>query len=148
MRAVVQKVSSASVTVDGVISGEIGFGLLVLLGINHTDNHQTVNWMAKKLANLRIFPDDQGKMNKSVLEIDAGGILIISNFTVYGHVSNGFRPSFSEAARPDIAEPRYNQLVDELSQNYPLRIATGKFGAMMKVSLTNEGPVTLIIEKD
>ena len=148
MKAVVQRVSEAEVLIDGLSHGKINHGLLVLLGIRSGDNETTVKWFAKKLANLRIFPDSEGKMNKSVMDIQGGGILVISNFTLYGEISNGFRPSFSDAARPEHAEPLYNQLLDEIRNNYQVNLQSGVFGAMMQVTLTNDGPVTLIIEKD
>jgi D-aminoacyl-tRNA deacylase len=147
VKAVVQKVSSASVSVEGNQCGTINRGLLVLLGITHDDNPDTVRWMANKLANLRIFPDEEGKMNKSVLDISNGGILVISNFTLYGEISSGFRPSFTKAARPEIAEPLYELMLGELKSNFNLNIQSGIFGAMMDVQLINDGPVTIIIEK-
>ena len=148
MKAVVQRVSDAEVFIDSKSHGKINKGMLVFLGIRSGDNETTVKWFAKKLANLRIFPDSEGKMNKSVMEIQDGGLLIISNFTLYGEISNGFRPSFSDAARPEHAEPLYNKLLDEIRDNYEVHLQSGVFGAMMQVRLTNDGPVTLIIEKD
>ena len=148
MKAVVQRVSEAEVLIDGLSHGKINHGLLVLLGIRSGDNETTVKWFAKKLANHRIYPDSEAKMNKSVMDIQGARILVISNFTLYGEISNGFRPSFSDAARPEHAEPLYNQLLDEIRNNYQVNLQSGVFGAIMQVSLINDGPVTLIIEKD
>jgi D-aminoacyl-tRNA deacylase len=145
MKAVVQRVKDAKVEINGKIVGEIDHGLLVLLGIIEGDDSH-IDWMCNKLANLRIFPDDEGKMNRSVSDV-GGGILIVSNFTLYGNVQKGFRPSFGKAAHPDISEPIYDKLVDHFKEKYDVRLATGKFGAMMDVSLVNDGPVTIIIEK-
>ena len=146
MRAVIQRVSKACVKIDGKVSGEIDTGLVVLLAVNNTDTYDTVEWFSNKLANLRIFPDNAGKMNKSVLDCN-GGILLVSNFTVYGDANKGFRPSFIEAAHPDIAEPLYNEMISYLKKFYPIKIETGVFGAMMDIELVNDGPVTIIIEK-
>lgn len=146
MKAVVQRVSSAAVKVDGITKGEIGKGLLVLLGIKEGDNEETIRWFSNKLVNLRIFPDETNKINHSVLDIN-GGILLISNFTLYGDTRKGYRPSFSKAAAPDIAEPLYEKMLDFLRQHNPIQIEAGIFGAMMDVSLVNDGPVTVIIEK-
>lgn len=147
MRAVVQRCKSANVTVDGKICGEIGAGLMVLIGINSTDNDKTIAWMADKLANLRIFSDIDGKMNLSLLDVNAD-MLIVSNFTLYGDARKGLRPSYIEAAPPEISEPVYNKIIDYLKSNYKFKIETGIFGAMMDVQLINDGPVTLIIDKD
>jgi len=146
MRAVVQRVSKASVTIGNIVKGEIGAGLCILLAIGEEDNFDTIRWMANKLVNLRIFNDEEGKMNKSVLDI-GGGLLIISNFTLYGDAKKGFRPSFAHAARPEISEPLFGQLIDFMRKNYPIKIETGEFGAMMDVGLVNDGPVTVIVEK-
>ena len=147
MKCVVQKVSSAKVCVEGKTVGNINSGLLVLAGFKATDNTEIVKWMCNKLANLRVFKDEEEKLNRSVLDIQ-GEILIISNFTLYGDVQRGFRPSFTEAANSQISEPIYNEMVDTLRNNYPIKVETGIFGAMMEVSLLNDGPVTIIIEKD
>ncbi|MFN5876264.1 MAG: D-aminoacyl-tRNA deacylase [Ignavibacteria bacterium] len=150
MIALVQRVGQAHVEVDGRPIGSIGKGLLVLLGITHTDSLETCDWIAKKLVTLRIFADDEGKMNKSVVDV-GGSILVVSQFTLYGELAKGTRPSFIKAARPEHAEPLYNELVQmlhNLSAKHPnTRIETGSFGAMMDVHLTNDGPVTLIIER-
>jgi D-tyrosyl-tRNA(Tyr) deacylase len=146
MKAVVQRVSSANVKIDGKVHGEIGQGLLVLLGIKEGDDAETMKWFSNKLVNLRVFADRDGKMNRSVLDIE-GGILLISNFTIYGDTRKGYRPSFSKAAKPESAEPLYNKMLDFLRDNNPIKIESGIFGAMMDVSLVNDGPVTVIIEK-
>jgi D-tyrosyl-tRNA(Tyr) deacylase len=147
MKAVVQRVSKASVKINGKIHGEISKGLLVLLGVKHGDDDNIVKWFANKLLNLRVFPDDEGKMNRSVLDID-GGILLISNFTIYGDTRKGYRPSFSKAAPPEQSEPVYQKLLDTLREVSDLKIEAGVFGAMMDVELVNDGPVTVIIEKE
>ncbi len=145
MRAVVQRVSKASVEIEGKICGKIDKGIVVFIAINESDNDKSIEWMSNKLVNLRIFSDDNGKMNKSVNEIQ-GGILLISNFTLYGDTKKGFRPSFVHSARPDISEPIFNKLLNYLKTNYDLKIETGKFGAMMNIELVNDGPVTIIID--
>jgi D-tyrosyl-tRNA(Tyr) deacylase len=147
MRAIVQRVSKAKVTVDNVITGKIQKGLLVLLAISQTDTFKEIEWMANKLVNLRIFSDEQQKMNKSVLD-NEGAILIVSNFTLYGSVERGFRPSFTGSAPAEFAEKMYDEMVKYMREIYPVRIETGIFGAMMDVELINDGPVTLIIDKD
>lgn len=147
MRAVVQRVSKASVEIDGEIKASIGEGLLVLLAVCESDNEEIMKWMCNKLANLRVFPDSEDKMNLSVLDT-GGSIMIISNFTLYGELKKGFRPNFMKAAKPEISEPLYDKTVEYLRANYPVKIETGDFGAMMKIELINEGPVTIIIDKD
>ena len=144
MRAVVQRVSSARVRVDGEVMGEIGAGLLVLLGITHDDTPQQGDWLAEKLVGLRIFEDDTGKMNRSLDEV-GGSMLIVSQFTLYGDCRKGRRPSFIEAARPEVAIPLYESFIRSV-QALGVPVATGKFGAMMQVELSNEGPVTLIVD--
>lgn len=139
MRAVVQRVSQASVTVDGVVTGAITSGLLVLLGVAPNDGAAEVRWIVDKIANLRIFPDEAGKMNRSVRDI-GGGVLVVSQFTLYGDASKGRRPSFIGAAPPEIARPLYEQVADALGA------ARGVFGAHMEVALVNDGPVTLILD--
>jgi D-aminoacyl-tRNA deacylase len=146
MRAIVQRVSSAKVNINNSIYNQIDNGLVVFIAITHTDDKEIMKWMCNKLTNLRVFPDDDNKMNKSVLDCK-GGILLISNFTIYGDAGKGFRPSFIKAAPPEIAEPVYQSMVNYLKNNYPIKIATGKFGAMMDVELINDGPVTIFIEK-
>lgn len=145
MRAVVQRVSKAQVTVEGKVCGAIGKGLLVLLGISHEDNEANLVWMVKKLVGLRIFEDEAGKMNLSVTEI-GGKVLVVSQFTLYANVQKGRRPSFIEAAEPDVAEPLYLKFCELLSaENIP--VEKGVFGAKMDVELVNDGPVTIVIEK-
>ena len=144
MRAVVQRVRSSKVVVSDKVVGEIGSGLLVLLGVRTGDTIDQARWLADKIICLRIFEDDQGKMNVSVA--DAGGsVLVVSQFTLYGDCSKGRRPSFIDAARPEVAEPLYEAFADAVRlQGVP--IATGEFGAMMQVELVNDGPVTLIMD--
>ena len=146
MRAVVQRVSSARVEVDGQVVGEIGRGLMVLVAVTLGDTAENARWLAEKIASLRIFPDDDDKMNRDVAEI-GGGVLVISQFTLYGDCKKGRRPSFIDAARPEIAEPLYEAVINGF-RGVGIPTATGKFGAMMSVHLVNEGPVTLIIESD
>ncbi len=139
MRAVLQRVARAEVRVDGHVTGKIGRGLMVLLGVGSSDGPAQVAWMADKLEGLRIFPDDAGKMNLSVRDVGAG-ILVVSQFTLYGDASRGKRPSFTGAAHPDVARPLYQSLVDRLGAQ------AGVFGADMQVELVNDGPVTLVLE--
>jgi D-aminoacyl-tRNA deacylase len=145
MRLVLQRVSSASVRIDGEVSGEIGHGLLLLVGFREGDGDEELAWMAKKVLGLRIFADQDGKMNGSVEEV-GGGLLVVSQFTLYGDARKGRRPSFVEAAQPDIAIPLYERFVALLAES-GLPVETGEFGAMMEVSLVNDGPVTLILER-
>jgi D-tyrosyl-tRNA(Tyr) deacylase len=145
VRVVVQRVNRAAVTVHGQIVGTIGLGLLVLAGFTEGDGEAAVDWMAEKLANLRIFSDDEGKMNRSVLEA-GGSVLVVSQFTLYGDAQKGRRPSFVSAARPEIAEPLYERLAAALRAQ-GVSVATGQFGAMMAVELVNDGPVTLLLER-
>ena len=146
MRAVVQRVSNASVTVDGNIVGEIGAGLLVLLAAGEGDTEAEARWLAHKTANLRIFSDAEGKMNLSVQAI-GGSALVVSQFTLYGYIRRGFRPSFVKAAPPDVAEALVNVFVDAL-RAAGVPVETGVFRAHMHVSLVNDGPVTIILEKE
>jgi len=144
MRAVVQRVGKAAVVVDSESVGEIGAGILVLLGVNRDDNESNAEKMVDKVLNLRIFNDDQGKMNLSCLEVN-GDALVISQFTLYGDCRKGRRPSYAHAAEPEKAERLYEYFVRKMRE-FPLKVETGIFGAMMSVSLVNEGPVTLIVE--
>ena len=144
MRVVVQRVSRASVTIDGEVGGAIGRGLLVLLGVTHADTPEQARWLAEKIAGLRIFPDADGKMNRDVAEA-GGSVLVVSQFTLYGSCEKGRRPSFIAAARPEQAIPLYEQFVNELKA-LGVPVATGRFGAMMQVELVNDGPVTLILD--
>lgn len=146
MIALVQRVKQAHVDVDGNTVGQIEKGLLILLGIHQEDTPVELKWVAKKVANLRIFPDDEGKMNRSLIDVD-GEALVVSQFTLYGNTQKGNRPSFIASAPPAIAEPLYERFVDELSQWVNKPVGTGVFGAMMDVHLINDGPVTLIVER-
>lgn len=146
MRAVIQRVSQASVSVAGEIHGKIGSGLVVLLGIRHGDNETDLRWLADKIVKLRIFGDQDGKMNLSVADI-GGEVLIISQFTLYGDCRKGRRPGFSGAAPPEIAEPLYNKFIEEV-KGRRLRVASGTFQAEMAVALTNDGPVTLLVDSE
>jgi D-tyrosyl-tRNA(Tyr) deacylase len=146
MRVVLQRVSSASVTIDGRCVGEIGTGLVLLVGFTDHDGQDAVRWMADKVVGLRIFSDDEGKMNLSLADV-AGDLLVVSQFTLYGDTRKGRRPSFVHAAHPDLAIPLYDQFVDELRGRAPGKVETGEFGAMMDVALVNAGPVTLVLER-
>lgn len=145
MRVVVQRVAHAKVTVEGRVTGEIGRGLLVLQGIVPSDTAADGDWLAQKLTKLRIFEDADGKMNLSLADI-AGGILLVSQFTLHASTAKGTRPSFNAAARPEIARPRYELFQQQLATTLGRPVATGEFGAMMQVSLVNDGPVTLVID--
>jgi D-aminoacyl-tRNA deacylase len=145
MRAVIQRVSRASATINGKIKSEIGPGLLVLLGIEEADNDDDVEWLGNKIVQLRIFNDPNGVMNLSVLET-TGDILAISQFTLHARTRKGNRPSYIRAARPEVAIPLYNRFVNRLSQLLGKEIGTGEFGAMMQIGLINDGPVTIIID--
>lgn len=145
MRAVVQRVSSARVTVGEEITGEIGPGLLVLLGVGPADTEADAQWLADKICALRIFADAEDRMNLSV--VDRGcGVLVVSQFTLFASTKKGTRPSFNDAAKPDLAIPLYETFCRMAAQALGRPVATGRFGAMMQVSLTNDGPVTLIID--
>jgi D-tyrosyl-tRNA(Tyr) deacylase len=145
MRAVIQRVSSASVrTADG-LSGEIGTGLLVFLGIARNDGAADCVWLAQKIVSLRVFPDEAAQMSRSVNDIE-GGILVVSQFTLHASVRKGTRPSFNDAARSEVAGPLYEEFILQLQTALGRRVQTGKFGALMKVSLVNDGPVTIIID--
>jgi len=144
MRAVVQRVSQARVRIDDAVVGKIGPGLLVLLGVAKTDTHAEAQWLADKIVSLRIFNDPDGKMNLGLEEIH-GEMLIVSQFTLYGDCSKGRRPSFIDAAGPDIAVPLYEAFINAVKA-LGIRTATGRFGAMMQVELVNDGPVTVIVE--
>ncbi len=144
MRAVVQRVSRASVTVESEVTGAIGPGLCVLVGVTHSDDEALARKLAERLWKLRIFADDEGKMNRSVADI-GGSVLIISQFTLYGDARKGNRPSYGDAARPEQAEPLIELLVEQL-RSLGAEVATGRFGADMKVDLVNDGPVTISLE--
>ena len=145
MRVVLQRVSRAKVTVEGRVTGEIGHGLLLLVGFTEGDTEDALGWMAEKVVGLRVFRDDEGKMNRSVEEAD-GALLVVSQFTLYGDARKGRRPSFVDAARPETAIPLYERFLALLRQT-GRRVETGEFGAMMDVELVNDGPVTLILER-
>ncbi|MGL4551421.1 MAG: D-aminoacyl-tRNA deacylase [Gemmataceae bacterium] len=144
MRAVIQRVSRAAVTVGGEAVGAIGPGLMVLLGVAPDDTPQRVRWLADKVVNLRVFADGEGKMNRSVVEA-GGGVLVVSQFTLYGDVRKGRRPSFVGAAGPDVAVPLYEAFVAAV-RSHGVAVATGRFGADMAVELVNDGPVTLVVD--
>lgn len=146
MKVVVQRAASSKVTVNRRVVGEINHGLLLLVGVHQEDDEKIMHWMCNKILNLRIFEDKEGKMNKSVQDI-GGEILVVSQFTLYGDAKKGSRPSFIEAARPEKAEPMYDKMIEYLKKNSKLNIESGEFGAMMKIHLVNDGPVTLILEK-
>lgn len=145
MRIVVQRVSEASVIIEGNVHGAIEQGLLVLLGIEHEDAETDADWLIQKIGGMRIFSDKEGKMNLSVKDLN-GSFLVISQFTLHASTKKGNRPGFTQAARPDIAIPLYNYFVEELRNQTQLNIETGIFGADMKVSLTNDGPVTIVMD--
>lgn len=145
MRVVIQRVSEASVSIASRLKGSIGKGLLILLGIEHSDTSEDVNWLVSKINRLRIFNDIEGVMNLSVQEI-GGEILIVSQFTLHAKTKKGNRPSYVKAATPEIAIPLYNEFIKRMEQEIGKKVATGEFGAMMMVSLVNDGPVTIIID--
>ena len=145
MRAVVQRVSSASVSIDGAVVGEIGPGLMVLLGVAEGDTPADGAWLAQKIAQLRIFADDADRMNRSVQDI-AGGVLVVSQFTLFASTRKGTRPSFNGAAAPELANSLYQDFVRQLEALLGRPVPTGRFGAMMQVALVNDGPVTLLID--
>ncbi len=145
MRAIVQRVSRASVMIDGEAVGAIGTGLLVLLGITHADNVEGARWLAEKIAGLRIFNDADGKMNRDLTDV-GGAMLIVSQFTLYGDCHKGKRPSFIDAAPPSVAIPLYEEFINSV-KGLGIAVATGRFGADMQVELVNDGPVTLIVER-
>ncbi|WP_281989421.1 D-aminoacyl-tRNA deacylase [Aquimarina aggregata] len=145
MRAVIQRVSDASVTVKGDIVSEINQGLLILLGIEDDDDHEDVGWLSKKVANLRIFGDENDIMNKSILDIK-GDAIVVSQFTLHASTKKGNRPSYIKAAKPDVAIPLYEAFIKQLEKDLGKQVGTGIFGADMKVSLLNDGPVTILVD--
>lgn len=145
MRAVIQRVSKASVTVDGKVTGKIGEGLLVLLGIEDADGDEDLQWLSGKIVNLRIFNDDAGVMNRSVLE-EGGGILLVSQFTLHASTKKGNRPSYIRASKPPVAIPLYEKMIAQLEKDLGKRIECGVFGGDMKVELLNDGPVTIVMD--
>lgn len=144
MRAVVQRVSSSSVDSEGVRTGSIGKGFCVLLGVTHSDTEEDARWLAEKIAGLRVFEDDEGKLNRSLTDVN-GQMLIVSQFTLYGDCRHGRRPSFSGAARPEQAERLYEKFVED-ARSLGIHAETGVFQTMMTVNIVNDGPVTLIID--
>lgn len=145
MRAVIQRVSEASVSIEGELAGRIGAGFLLLLAVEAEDGTEDLQWLAKKISQMRIFEDEEGKMNRSLL--DCGGeALVVSQFTLHASTKKGNRPSFTKAARPEQSEPLYLQFVETLSEILGKPCPTGRFGANMQVSLINDGPVTIIID--
>ncbi|MGF7078752.1 D-aminoacyl-tRNA deacylase [Mucilaginibacter sp. UYCu711] len=145
MRAVIQRVSEASCRVDSQVTGEIGPGFLVLLGIEDADTEEDLQWLARKIYGMRVFGDENGLMNKALADVD-GSILLISQFTLFAQTKKGNRPSFIKAARPDNAIPLYEQMIKTLDSLTGKKTATGIFGADMKISLVNDGPVTIIMD--
>ncbi|MBA4300203.1 D-tyrosyl-tRNA(Tyr) deacylase [Algoriphagus alkaliphilus] len=145
MIAVIQRVTESAVKIDGKIKSEIGLGLMILLGIEDADNQEDIEWLSKKIVNLRIFPDENGVMNRSVMEV-GGEILLISQFTLHASTKKGNRPSYIKAAKPDIAVPMYEKMIATLETELGKSIGTGEFGADMKVSLINDGPVTIVMD--
>lgn len=145
MRVVIQRVSEASVTIENVIKGKIGRGFMILLGVESEDTQEDIEWLTSKICGLRVFSDAEGLMNESILDMD-GEILLISQFTLHASTKKGNRPSFLKAAKPDVAIPLYEKFIGVLSKKLKKQVKTGVFGADMKVSLVNDGPVTLTID--
>ena len=145
MRVLLQRVTNANVTIKQKVKGEIGPGILILLGITGDDSEEDIDWLVRKILSLRIFEDDEGKMNASVMDT-GGDLLVVSQFTLHARVKKGTRPSFDKAAHPDVAIPLYETFVARLSEAAGKTVPTGEFGAMMEVSLVNDGPVTIWID--
>jgi D-tyrosyl-tRNA(Tyr) deacylase len=145
MRAVIQRAKAASVQIDGVVKSQIDFGLLILLGIEMADTDEDIEWLCKKIKGLRIFNDEAGVMNKSVMNV-GGGLMVVSQFTLHASTKKGNRPSYIRAAKPDFAIPMYERFVARLAEITGIEVQTGKFGADMKVRFTNDGPVTIIMD--
>lgn len=145
MRAVIQRVTHASVEIDKLVKSEIGPGMLILLGIEHDDGEEDIAWLCGKISKLRIFDDDQGIMNLALPEVD-GDALVVSQFTLHASTRKGNRPSYIRAARPETAIPLYERFIEELQMVLGKKVRTGEFGAMMQVHLVNDGPVTIIID--
>lgn len=145
MIVVIQRVSESAVKIDSKIKAQIGLGLMILLGIEEADGQEDIDWLSKKIVNLRIFPDENGVMNRSVLEV-GGEILLISQFTLHASTKKGNRPSYIKAAKPDLAIPMYEKMIQALESELGKSIGTGEFGADMKVSLINDGPVTIVMD--
>ncbi len=147
MRAVVQRVSEASIAIDGKPSGTMQRGIVLLLGVGQSDSEKDIDWLLSKILNLRIFEDSDGKMNQSLIDI-SGDLMIVSQFTLFGNMKKGNRPSFNHSAPPDIAIPLYDTFVAKAREAAPAIVLTGSFGAHMDVRLTNDGPVTLILDTE
>lgn len=145
MIAIIQRVTSASVSIEGEVTAKIGQGFLVLLGITHDDHEGDIDWLSSKIVNLRIFDDEEGKMNLSILDKE-GDILLVSQFTLHASTKKGNRPSYNDAAKPEIAIPLYEKMIGALEEKLGKKIETGSFGAEMDVSLVNNGPVTIAID--
>jgi len=145
MRAVIQRVSRASVRVEGALKGSIDTGLVVLLGIDREDSEEDLIWMSNKIPQLRVFVDEDGKINLDILQAK-GGMAVVSQFTLFGNVRKGNRPSFNRSADPDLAIPLYEAFISKMEDKLSKPVVTGQFGAMMEVELTNDGPVTLVID--
>jgi len=145
MKAVIQRVSEASVTIENEVKGKINLGLMILLGVTEEDSQEDADWLIGKVRNMRIFNDQEGKMNLSIQDVN-GAFLVISQFTLYASTKKGNRPSFIKAAKPNVAIPLYEYFVNQLLQTTQLKVETGEFGADMKVNLTNDGPVTILID--
>ena len=145
MRLVIQRVTHASVTIEGVLKSKIGSGLLILVGIEDADTDADVNWLTQKVVNLRIFDDENGVMNRSVMDVD-GEILIVSQFTLHAMTAKGNRPSYIRASKPDFAIPMYEKFCAKMSELLGKQVGTGEFGADMEVELLNDGPVTILID--
>ena len=145
MKVVIQRVTQASVTIDGITKSSIEFGLLILIGVEGADTKEDIEWLSSKIINLRIFNDEHGAMNRSIKDVN-GDILLVSQFTLYATTKKGNRPSYTKAAKPEIAIPLYEKMIDKLQHELGKKIFTGSFGADMKVRLLNDGPVTIIID--
>ena len=145
MIAVIQRVMEASVTIDGMVKGKIDGGMMVLLGIEEADDAEDIEWLSRKVVNLRIFNDEEGVMNKSMLDV-GGELLLVSQFTLHASTKKGNRPSYIKAARPEVAIPLYEKMIAQLKSELGRKVETGEFGADMKVALVNDGPVTIIID--
>jgi len=145
MKAVVQRVTSASVTIDGMITCQISDGILILLGISDSDENEDIIWLSNKIANLRIFNDETDVMNKSLIDIK-GDVIVVSQFTLMASTKKGNRPSYVKAAKPEIAIPLYEKFIAQIETDLNKKVSTGVFGADMKITLTNDGPVTIIID--
>lgn len=145
MIAVIQRVSESSVKINGEVKGEIGKGLMVLLGIEDEDGENDIQWLSRKIANMRIFEDENEVMNRSLMD-EGGDVLLISQFTLHASTKKGNRPSYIKAAKPDVATPLYEQFIKKMEEEIGKPVATGEFGADMKVSLVNDGPVTIIVD--